>query len=85
VVTFNDARLVEAWVADIAWLMKCDGLPVMKPVEFDRIDVDVTRMDTAKVPEFTKRLAEVVRNNGRCREVWRNGAMVSVSEPEEAG
>jgi len=83
--TFNDARLVEAWVADIVWLLKCDGLPVMKPVEFDRVDIDVTRMDAAKVPEFTKRLAEAVRNNGRGWEVWRNGAMVSVSEPEEAG
>lgn len=84
-VTFDDARLVEAWVADITRLLTCGGLPVAKPVEFDRIDIDVTRMGAAKVPEFMKRLAAVVRNNGQCWEVWRNGTMVSVSEPEEAG
>lgn len=85
VVTFDDALLVEARAADITGRMKCGGMPVTKPVEFDRIDIDVTRMGAAKVPEFMKRLAEAVRNNGQCWEVWLNGTRVSVSEPEEAG
>ena len=76
--TFDDMRVVEAHVADIR-----SGLPVMLSTEYDRVDVDATKLDDAEAGRLVDLLAQELGRKGYLWDVWTvDGRMVHVAERE---
>ena len=81
--TFDDLQVVERHATAVANEMGVDHAPVMRPLDYDRVDIDTTYMPGADINEFVERLAQSLRKQGYAWDVWLNGLLVSVSEKEE--
>ena len=82
--TFDDLQVVERHATAVANEMGVDHAPVMRPAEYDRVDIDTTYMPGADIGEFIERLTQSLRKQGYAWDVWLNGLLVSVSEKEAA-
>ena len=81
--TTDDLTAVERHSNAVAHELGASMPPVMKPADFDRIDIDVTYIPNVDVHEFIEKLAMSLRGQGYAWDVWANGPLVSVSEKEE--
>ena len=82
--TTDDLTAVERHSNAVAHELGASMPPVMKPADFDRIDIDVTYIPNVDVHEFVEKLAMSLHRQGYAWDVWLNGLLVSVSEREEA-
>ena len=82
--TTDDLTAVERHANAVAHELGASMPPVMKPADFDRIDIDVTYIPNVDAREFIEKLAMSLRAQGYAWDVWANGPLVSVSEKEEA-
>lgn len=78
--TFEDMRVVERHVADVY----PGGLPTMLSVDYDRVDVDATRLDDAGAERLVDRLSQELGRKGYLWDVWTtaDGRMIHVAERE---
>jgi len=81
--TFDDLQVVERHAIAVANEMGVPHAPVMRPAEYDRVDIDTTYMPGADINEFVEKLAQSMRAQGYAWDVWLNGLLISVSEKEE--
>lgn len=78
--TFDDMRAVERYVADT----HPGGLPTMLSVDYDRVDVDATKLDDTEAGRLVDRLSQELGRKGYPWDVWMaaDGRMIHVAERE---
>ena len=86
--TFQDLLAVERHVAELCSEMGRDQLPVMRPLDYDRVDVDVGPWARQPLERESLRaaLARRLADEGRLWDVWPDGETklcVSAREEEE--
>lgn len=76
--TFDDMMVVEAHVADL----HAGVLPVMLSKDYDRVDVDARKLDSATACNLADALAQSLGRKGCLWDVWMamNDHMIHVAE-----
>lgn len=78
--TFDDMQVVERHVADF----QPGGLPTMLSIDYDRVDVDATKLDDTEAGRLVDLLSQELGRKGYLWDVWMdtNDHMVHVAERE---
>jgi hypothetical protein len=86
--TFQDLLVVERHVAELCSAAGCTSLPVMRPLDYDRVDIDVELWVRQPLDREALRaaLSRRLADEGRLWDVWPAGETklcVSAREEEE--
>ena len=80
--TFDDMQVVERHVDDI----HPGGLPTMLSLDYDRVDVDATKLDDTEAGRLVDLLSQELGRKGYLWDVWMatDDHIIHVAEREEA-